>query len=159
MDVLVKISDTERDLIRVVVDVVTELREGEGEEDAEVPESQASTYSSTPRRRRSGMPRFDVASDPEARIKAALVDLRCLQICIAMLERVNSVSSGVHFFGSREEPIILTIADAAEQLSHAGFAIGPHRTGSQEQGRAGTSTSGSHVSRALQHDRRGMSLP
>lgn len=33
MDVLSKISNSERDLIRVVVDVVTELREGDGEVD------------------------------------------------------------------------------------------------------------------------------
>lgn len=33
LDVLTKISDGERDLIRVVVDVITELREGDGDED------------------------------------------------------------------------------------------------------------------------------
>jgi condensin complex subunit 3 len=33
LDVLSKISNGERDLIRVVVDVVTELREGEGDDD------------------------------------------------------------------------------------------------------------------------------
>ena len=33
LDVLSKISNGERDLIRVVVDVVTELREGEEDED------------------------------------------------------------------------------------------------------------------------------
>jgi condensin complex subunit 3 len=33
LDVLSKIANGERDLIRVVVDVVTELRAGEGEED------------------------------------------------------------------------------------------------------------------------------
>lgn len=92
LDVLVKICDTERDLIRVVVDVIIELREGEGEEDPEVPGSQASTYSATPSRPRSGLPRFDQNSDPEEKMKAALVDLRCLFICIGMLERINSVS-------------------------------------------------------------------
>ena len=30
--------------------------------------------------------------DPEAKIRAALIDLRCLMICISLLERVNSVS-------------------------------------------------------------------
>ncbi|KAI9633507.1 nuclear condensing complex subunits, C-term domain-containing protein [Dioszegia hungarica] len=90
LDVLVKICDTERDLIRVIVDVISELREGEGEEDAEVPGSQASTYSATPSRPRAGGPRFDVITDPEEKMKAALVDLRCLVICIAMLERINS---------------------------------------------------------------------
>jgi condensin complex subunit 3 len=46
LDVLVRICDTERDLIRVVVDVITELRDGEDEPD--MPSSQASTYSATP---------------------------------------------------------------------------------------------------------------
>lgn len=36
MDVLSKISTGERDLIRVIVDVVVELREGEGEGEEEV---------------------------------------------------------------------------------------------------------------------------
>lgn len=36
LDVLSKIANGERDLIRVVVDVVTELREGEGDEDADL---------------------------------------------------------------------------------------------------------------------------
>lgn len=35
LDILSKITNGERDLIRVVVDVVTELREGEGEEEAD----------------------------------------------------------------------------------------------------------------------------
>jgi condensin complex subunit 3 len=35
LDVLSKISNGERDLIRVVVDVVTELREGDGDEEME----------------------------------------------------------------------------------------------------------------------------
>lgn len=33
MDILCKISESERDLIRVVVDVVSELREGDGDEE------------------------------------------------------------------------------------------------------------------------------
>jgi len=33
-----------------------------------------------------------VEDDPEASMKAALIDLRCLYICISLLERVNSVS-------------------------------------------------------------------
>lgn len=112
MDVLSKISNSERDLIRVVVDVVTELREGDGDVDDGVrnmslrwrgsmdlkltyshqpADSQASTYSATPRRRRATVvPRFD-PSDPEQAMQAALTDLRCLLICISLLERVNSV--------------------------------------------------------------------
>ena len=105
VDILSKISDGERDLIRVVVDVVTELREGEGDDDGDVrrvlpnrshltqqiPDSQSSVASPVRPRRKSVMPRFD-PNDPEVAMKAALIDLRCLVICISLLERVNSVS-------------------------------------------------------------------
>ncbi|KAK4686707.1 condensin complex subunit 3, partial [Tremellales sp. Uapishka_1] len=85
LDVLSKISDGERDLIRVVVDVVTELRADQDlDVDMDVPASQASSAGS-PRK----TPIIDM-SDPEARMKAALIDLRCLRICISLLERVNS---------------------------------------------------------------------
>lgn len=36
MDILCKIANSERDLIRVVVDVVSELREGEGDEEVDM---------------------------------------------------------------------------------------------------------------------------
>lgn len=36
MDILCKIANSERDLIRVVVDVVSELREGEGDEEIDM---------------------------------------------------------------------------------------------------------------------------
>ena len=36
LDVLTKISDGERDLIRVIVDVITELRQGEWDEEVGV---------------------------------------------------------------------------------------------------------------------------
>lgn len=45
----------------------------------------------SPMRRKTIAPRYDL-SDPEQRIKSALIDLRCLLICISLLERVNSVS-------------------------------------------------------------------
>ena len=34
-----------------------------------------------------------VEDNPEALMKAALIDLRCLFICISLLERVNSVGT------------------------------------------------------------------
>ncbi|WVQ70731.1 hypothetical protein IAR50_000253 [Cryptococcus sp. DSM 104548] len=107
LDVLSKIANGERDLIRVVVDVVTELREGDGdEEDGGQSFSQSQGQGSTGEdghsaglsvrrlsvgsgRSRSVAPRFNM-DDPEDRMKAALVDLRCLLICISLLERVNS---------------------------------------------------------------------
>jgi condensin complex subunit 3 len=54
--------------------------------------SQASVLG-TPAPRKAMTPRTDL-DDPEAKIKAALIDLRCLLICISLLERVNSVGPG-----------------------------------------------------------------
>ncbi|KLT44848.1 hypothetical protein CC85DRAFT_295396 [Cutaneotrichosporon oleaginosum] len=76
LDVLQKISTSERDLIRLIVDVVTELREGDG--DVEDPES-------TGRSSAVGAAR----PVPEEQ-NAAVIDLRCLNICIGLLERVNT---------------------------------------------------------------------
>ncbi|TYJ51732.1 hypothetical protein B9479_007684 [Cryptococcus floricola] len=98
LDVLSKIANGERDLIRVVVDVVTELREGEGDEEDGPSFGQGSAGDSSisvrrlsvgSGRSRSVAPRFNM-DDPEDRMRAALVDLRCLLICISLLERVNS---------------------------------------------------------------------
>ncbi|BEI81457.1 hypothetical protein CcaverHIS002_0206170 [Cutaneotrichosporon cavernicola] len=77
LDVLKKISTSERDLIRLIVDVVTELRMGDG--DVEDPDS-AGRSSSV------GVSR----PAPEEQHAAALIDLRCLNICIGLLERVNT---------------------------------------------------------------------
>ena len=103
VDILSKLCNGERDLIRIVVDVVTELRAGEGDDDSEVSgppartwleekalDTQSSVASPVRRSRKSTVPRFD-PTDPDAAIKAAVVDLRCLLICISLLERVNSV--------------------------------------------------------------------
>ncbi|OXB39504.1 hypothetical protein LQV05_000649 [Cryptococcus neoformans] len=98
LDVLSKISNGERDLIRVVVDVVTELREGEGDEEDAPSSGQGSIGDSSVNirrlsvgsgRSRSMAPRFNL-DDPEERMKSALIDLRCLLICISLLERVHS---------------------------------------------------------------------
>ncbi|KAL7422917.1 chromosome condensation complex Condensin, subunit G [Cryptotrichosporon argae] len=90
LDVLSKISNGERDLIRLIVDVVTELREGDGEVEAEgVPPTPGRSIASGYEPRRTSGQRFD-PSDPEAVMRANLIDLRCLQICISLLERVNT---------------------------------------------------------------------
>ncbi|EAL23115.1 hypothetical protein CNBA6400 [Cryptococcus deneoformans B-3501A] len=98
LDVLSKIANGERDLIRVIVDVVTELREGEGDEEDALSSGQGSIGDSSVNvrrlsvgsgRSRSMAPRFNL-DDPEERMKSALIDLRCLLICISLLERVHS---------------------------------------------------------------------
>jgi condensin complex subunit 3 len=81
MDVLLKISNGERDLIRLIVDVVTMMREGDGDEEMTEPP--------TPRKP-SAATRKSIQMTPEEATNAALIDLRCLLICISLLERVNS---------------------------------------------------------------------
>lgn len=89
LDVLAKISMGERDLIRLIVDVVTELRLGDGDGDIEAPEPTPSQASSSGSPGRSVRERVD-PEDPEAAALAANIDLRCLFICISLLERVNT---------------------------------------------------------------------
>ncbi|EIW69906.1 hypothetical protein TREMEDRAFT_30304 [Tremella mesenterica DSM 1558] len=94
IDVLSKIANGERDLIRVVVDVVTGLREGDGDEEPadmvsdKKPTPSQSSMLETPSKK-TAQPRFNL-DDPEERMQAALIDLRCLLICISLLERVNT---------------------------------------------------------------------
>jgi condensin complex subunit 3 len=76
LDVLKKISTSERDLIRLIVDVVTELREGDG--DVEDPDSAGRSSA------------VGAARQAPEEQNAALIDLRCLNICIGLLERVNT---------------------------------------------------------------------
>ncbi|WVW80873.1 hypothetical protein I302_102863 [Kwoniella bestiolae CBS 10118] len=98
LDILSKIANGERDLIRVVVDVVTELREGgedlhdETDEEGPMDSQSSSTSDQSIIRRRSviSASRRMNSEDPEERMKAALIDLRCLLICISLLERANS---------------------------------------------------------------------
>ncbi|KAH9922432.1 nuclear condensing complex subunit [Fomitopsis serialis] len=84
LDVLRVLSPNERDLIRVVVEVVHELRDpSEPEED--VPQVNDGEVS-LPRRPR---PCPESEMTPEERARADAIDLRCLSLCIGMLERVN----------------------------------------------------------------------
>ena len=88
LDVLRVLSPSERDLIRVVVEVVHELRderegeegEGEGEDDASPSTATAPKAPKPPKER-----------TPEEQERADALDLRCLSLCIGMLERVNGV--------------------------------------------------------------------
>ncbi|WVQ85926.1 hypothetical protein IAT38_008094 [Cryptococcus sp. DSM 104549] len=123
LDVLSKIANGERDLIRVVVDVVTELREGDGDEDEGPSDSQLSAGDNSVSvrrlsvgsgRSRSVAPRFN-PDDPEASMKAALIDLRCLLICISLLERVNSsLQENSVFHGLLPDLIIPSVRNKEE---------------------------------------------
>ena len=101
LDVLRVLSASERDLIRVVVEIVHELRDPEDEADAEDVEaelfagdedddaSQASISKPTARPAKEKKKFEDMS--PEEQERATAMDLRCLGLCIGMLERVNGV--------------------------------------------------------------------
>ncbi|KAF9648455.1 ARM repeat-containing protein [Thelephora ganbajun] len=87
LDVLRKLSDSERDLIMVVVEVIHELRDTEESDDEVVVSNdgnQSVGDSSGPRKKRSG-----IAMSAEEQSRRDAMDMRCLSLCIGMLERVN----------------------------------------------------------------------
>ncbi|KAI0063895.1 hypothetical protein BV25DRAFT_1823946 [Artomyces pyxidatus] len=95
LDVLRLLSSSERDLIRIVVEIVHELRdptEEEAPKDPEANDDADTTFGDTP-----AVPRIrtrPVEKDPammsaEERERADAIDMRCLDLCIGMLERVN----------------------------------------------------------------------
>ncbi|KAJ7039564.1 nuclear condensing complex subunit [Mycena alexandri] len=93
LDVLLKIWDNEREFIRVVVEIIQDLREpGDAEDEvAAADQSQDSTRVSTSDQ--SSVPKKPVKPreemSPEERQRLDEIDLRCLALCIGMLERVN----------------------------------------------------------------------
>ncbi|KIK98064.1 hypothetical protein PAXRUDRAFT_824294 [Paxillus rubicundulus Ve08.2h10] len=95
LDVLRQLSPSERDLIRVVVEVVHELRDsGEAEEEPDkdaTEDGEMTSFggnSSTTKTAPKG-PKVPKELNPEDQARADAVDLRCLSLCIGMLERVN----------------------------------------------------------------------
>ncbi|KAJ7765255.1 nuclear condensing complex subunit [Mycena metata] len=89
LDVLKEIMPTERELIRVVVEVVMDLREPAGEEE-ELDHDTTMRSDSTTRKERSlrrAKARDEMTAEEGAR--ADLTDLRCLTVTIGMLERVH----------------------------------------------------------------------
>ena len=93
LEVLRELSPSEQDLIRVVVEIVHELRDPPEEEgDSKLEPDESMTEFGSPRRPRLAPPPKSPADmTPEERQRADAVDLRCLSVCIAMLERVNGV--------------------------------------------------------------------
>ncbi|KAJ6624265.1 nuclear condensing complex subunit [Mycena sp. CBHHK59/15] len=93
LDVLKEIMPTERELIRVVVEIVMDLREDDEPEMNEVQDNdttQSDVTQSTIRKERSirrAMERHEMSAADA--IKADLTDMRCLALCISMLERVH----------------------------------------------------------------------
>ncbi|KAI6000302.1 nuclear condensing complex subunit [Pisolithus orientalis] len=100
LDILRTLSPNERDLIRVVVEVVHELRDRDTtDEEAEVEKEATETAtafgeipSAGPSSTQEGLrklPKEAKPLSPEEQVRADALDLRCLSLCIGMLERVN----------------------------------------------------------------------
>lgn len=110
LDVLEKISTSERDLIRLIVDVVTELRLGDG--DIEMTQMPSQSQSQSQSLERSGSPLSSRSSEEP---NAALIDLRCLSICIGLLERVQTpLQENSVFHGLLPDLIIPAVRNKVE---------------------------------------------
>ncbi|KAG6908746.1 hypothetical protein DXG01_003450 [Tephrocybe rancida] len=93
LDVLRQLSDSERDLIRVVVEIVQDLRDQARDDDEDqdpTKDADAETAFGEPpttvRPVRAKPPREQTA---EEKVRSDTIDLKCLLLCIGMLERVN----------------------------------------------------------------------
>ncbi|KAG6907366.1 hypothetical protein DXG01_009187 [Tephrocybe rancida] len=92
LDVLKEILPTEKELIRVVVEVIIDLREDE----QEINDVQSilqgdpdTTQATTVKDRSTQRTRSRDSMSPEERMEADIIDMRCLTLCIGMLERVD----------------------------------------------------------------------
>ncbi|KAG8947483.1 hypothetical protein FRC04_010664 [Tulasnella sp. 424] len=125
LDVLRKLSPNERDLIRLVVEVIQELRdlarqdEPEPEPAVNGDESQFGDDRTEAGRPPVPAPR-EITPETQARIEA--IDLRCLALCVGMLERVNSTlqdNSALH--GLLPELIIPSVRSKDPLLRERGL--------------------------------------
>ncbi|KAJ6460347.1 nuclear condensing complex subunit [Mycena vitilis] len=101
LDVLRQLSSDERDLIRVVVEIIQDLRDpGDEEEDPAAnqtqdtivndPDGAADTsFGSDDTAAPKKPPRVREDMSPEEQSRLDMIDMRCLSLCIGMLERVN----------------------------------------------------------------------
>ncbi|KAF8124444.1 nuclear condensing complex subunit [Boletus edulis] len=95
LDVLRVLSPSERDLIRAVVEVVHELRDeredegDEGEKNGEGGGAEDDATASAAKAPKAPKPPKKLSPEEQARTDE--LDLRCLSLCIGMLERVNGV--------------------------------------------------------------------
>ncbi|TDL22782.1 hypothetical protein BD410DRAFT_722164 [Rickenella mellea] len=90
LGVLEVLSANERDLIRLVVEVVNELRDTE-DADPEGNDNQTAegSQAESPTRRQKAHTKDLDNMTPAERIQADVVNLRCLNLCIGVLEKVN----------------------------------------------------------------------
>ncbi|KAG8741938.1 hypothetical protein FRC10_002249 [Ceratobasidium sp. 414] len=97
LDVLAKLSENERDLIRVVVEIVTELRDVSVEEADPLAEGTQAADDRTTQwgdeeqtQAGASKPTEPELLSPEEMERKLAIDLRCVTLCVGMLERVNS---------------------------------------------------------------------
>ncbi|KAG6887175.1 hypothetical protein C0992_000306, partial [Termitomyces sp. T32_za158] len=92
LDVLKEILPTERELIRVIVEIIVDLREDDN--DINYVESSLLgdpdvTQTTTGKNKVSQRTKSREEMSPDERMEADITDMRCLLLCIGMLERVN----------------------------------------------------------------------
>ncbi|KZO96900.1 putative mitotic chromosome condensation-related protein [Calocera viscosa TUFC12733] len=131
MDVMSKLSDSERDLIRVVVEIVGDLKYAEdvdgdysragSEEASEI--SRGSRRSRGRSHSRDRKPAKKSQEEEELELEqAAFIDMRCLELCIAMLGRVNSnLHENSAFQGLLPELIIPAVRSKDPALREQGL--------------------------------------
>ncbi|CAE6436074.1 unnamed protein product [Rhizoctonia solani] len=127
LDVLRRLSEDERDMIRVVVEIVTELRDvliKDGDvplEGAQVADDHTTQWGDEERTQAGTKPAEPELSEEDLAHKLA-IDLRCVTLCVGMLERVNSSlqeNSALH--GLVPELIIPSIQSKHPQLREKGL--------------------------------------
>ncbi|KAF9066728.1 nuclear condensing complex subunit [Rhodocollybia butyracea] len=95
LDVLSKILPSERELIRIVVEIIIELRDDDGDptfdENFDPNRSDLTQTTNASNGKKRSMQRSKGRDDmtPEEQQEVDMTDMRCLVLCIGMLERVN----------------------------------------------------------------------
>ncbi|KAF8656476.1 hypothetical protein AX16_002527 [Volvariella volvacea WC 439] len=92
LDVMREITPSERDLIRIVVEIVVELRDKEDEYfSMNQPSLNLADTTATTFRREGSLQRTRdrKSMTHDEKVQADVTDMRCLLLCIGMLERVN----------------------------------------------------------------------
>lgn len=96
LDVLRKLNPNEKDFVRLVVEVIQVMRDPgvNLDEDTTIPGDADTDMGDTPVKGRAArLFQAPEEKSEEELAKAAEIDMRCLSLCIAMLERVMTVSS------------------------------------------------------------------
>ncbi|EAU89337.2 hypothetical protein CC1G_03602 [Coprinopsis cinerea okayama7 len=121
MDVLYSVTVNERDFIRIVVDLIHEIRDREGEVDGS-PDTQDAESSSGSTQR---VPRKDLLQRPRnemPRFTRELlneIDLTCLFICRSMLERVQEPVRHYSILNAIIQDVVVPILTNAQNFINA----------------------------------------